>query len=167
MLATPTASFAPVRSPAQLPPHLTFRGTRVLTGLILGFAGFVLIAFGGLAVPLSAELDRGAMDPGLMSALLGIAPLVVVLGILHVIAGIGVARDRRWGQRLALWMIALGTLATVAGIVVAVAGRDPFAVANSAPSGSHDGLGILLWTLAWYGIAAAGLQRIIAGRARR
>jgi Na+/H+-dicarboxylate symporter len=167
MLATPTASFVPVRSPGALPAHLTFRGTRLLTGLILGFAGFVLIAFGGLAVPLSAELDGGAIDPGLMSTLLRIAPLVVVLGILHVIAGVGVARDRRWGQRLALWMVAFGTLATVAGIVVALAGRDPFAVANPAPGASRDGLGILLWTLAWYGIAAAGLQRIIAGRARR
>ncbi|HKG55729.1 MAG TPA: hypothetical protein VKA85_00595 [Candidatus Limnocylindrales bacterium] len=167
MLATPTAPLAQARFEAPLPAHLTFRGTRLLTALILGFAGFVLIAFGGLAVPLSAELGGAAVDPGLMSALLGIAPLVVVLGIVHVIAAIGVARDRRWGQRLALWMVALGTFATLAGIVFALAGRDPFAVANPARDASRDGLGILLWTLAWYGIAAGGVQRIIAGRARR
>jgi hypothetical protein len=167
MLASPTAQFAaPLPSRQQLPAHLTFRGTRLLTGLVLGFAGFVLIAFSGLAVPISAELGAGSVDPGLMSALLTIAPLVFVLGIVHVVAGIGVGRDRRWGYTLGLWTVSLGTFVTLLGIVVAIAGRDPFAMANPAGQ-STDGLGILLWTLFWYGVAAAGLQRILGGRAAR
>jgi hypothetical protein len=164
----PVQSRFPTGSPIHVPPanraHLTFRGTRLLTGLILGFAGLVLLAFGALAVP--NALDRAATDPGLVSALGVLAPFLVVLGIVHLVAGYGVVRDRSWGFTLGLWSVAFGTLAIVAGLVLAVSGRDAFAIANPAPSGPGQGLGILLWTLAWYAIAAGGLQRVIAGRVR-
>ena len=164
-LATATAAASAATVPAR-PPRTTFRGTRILTGLIVGFAGAVHISFGALAIPIAADLGRQAVDPGLMGTLLMLAPFIVILGVVHVISAVGVAQDRRWGLPLATWAVALGVFVTLAAIVFALAGRDAFALADPDPAPAHDGLGILLWTLLWYGVAGWGIQRVVAARSR-
>lgn len=144
-------------------PQTAFHGTRTLTGLVLAFAGIVAVAFGGIAVPLAAAFGLGAADPTLMSALSRVAPFILVVGGFHLVAAVGIWADRRWGYTIGTWMIALGVLGSTAGLVVAIAGRDPFAVLGGLGS-SGDGIGILAWTLAWYGVAAWGIQRVVVGR---
>jgi hypothetical protein len=141
-----------------------FRGTRILTGLILGFAGFLAVGFFGTAVPVAAGMGLGRVDPGLMDALSRLAPYGLFLGALHLIAAVGVWNDKAWGYRLGTWMVALGVLATTAGLVVALAGRDPFAVTDASASLSSEGVAILAWTLLWYGLAGWGIQRVVTGR---
>ncbi len=145
-------------------PQTSFRGTRTLTGLVLGFAGLVAVAFGGIAVPLASALGMGALDRPLMDALTRLAPYLVVLGSLHLIAAVGVWADRRYGYVLGTWMVASGVLFATGGLVMAIAGRDPFALASRSATASADGIGILLWTLAWYGVAGWGIQRIVTAR---
>jgi hypothetical protein len=144
-------------------PQTAFRGTRLLTGLVLGFAGTVALGFGGLAVPLAQAVVLGDVDRGLLAALSRIAPYLVVIGGIHLAAAVGIWSDRRWGYTLGTWMVAFGVLASMGGLVVAIAGRDPFAAIGGV-GGAADGIGILLWTLFWYGVAAWGIQRVVAAR---
>ncbi len=145
--------------------HLTFRGTRVFTALMLGWAGLVLFAFGAFAVPAANDLGRAETDGGLMSLLGSIAPLLWGLGVVHVVAAVGVARDRlTWGFGLAIWMLAIGTLVVAAGLVFALAGRDPFALADPASPSAANGTGLLIWMLGLYALAGWGVRRIVAAR---
>jgi hypothetical protein len=144
--------------------HLSFRGTRLFTGLMLGWAGLILFAFGMFAVPAANDLGRADVDPGLMAMLGSVAPFLWALGILHLIAAVGVTREwRTWGFRLSMWMLALGVFAVSAGLVFAVAGRDPFALTDPGAS-SPNGTALLVWTLGMYGIVGWGLRRILAAR---
>lgn len=144
-------------------PQTAFRGTRLLTGLVLAFAGAVALAFGGLAAPLAQVVVLGDVDRGLLAALSRLAPYLVIVGGVHLAAAVGIWADRPWGFSLGTWMVAFGVLATMSGLVVAIAGRDPFAAVGGVGS-AVDGLGILLWTLFWYGVAAWGIQRVVAAR---
>ena len=144
--------------------HLSFRGTRIFTALMLGWAGLVLAAFGGVAVPAANDLGRASLDAGLMGLLGTLAPALVVLGVLHVVAAFGVGRDRAWGFRLGVWMLAAGVLFVVGGLVFAVAGRDPFALADPASPAAANGIALLAWTLGLYSLAGWGLGRVIAAR---
>jgi hypothetical protein len=145
--------------------HRTFRGTRILTAAVFFWAGAILVAFGALVTPAAHDLGRGDMDAGLMALLATIAPWVTLLGTANVVAAWGIARDRGWWLRLALWVLAAGVFVVMAGAVFAVAGRDPFLLTDPAPaSPAGQGLAILGWTLALYGVAAWGVRRIALAR---
>lgn len=145
--------------------HLSFRGTRLFSAIMLGWAGLVLFAFGMFAVPAAHDLGRGAVDPGLMSLLGTAAPFLWALGILHVVAALGMTREWQvWGFRLAMWMVAVGVFAVAAGLVFAVAGRDPFALVDPASPSGPDGIALLAWTLGVYALVGWGLRRILTAR---
>ncbi len=143
--------------------HRTFRGTRILTAVTLFWSGAILVAFGAMVVPAAHDAGRAELDAGLMSLLGSVAPWITALGIVTLIAAVGAARDRRWWTGLATWVLAGGALAVVAAAVLAVAGRDPFAL-SVAGSPAGEGLGILAWTLALLGISAWGVRRVARAR---
>jgi hypothetical protein len=62
-----------------------------------------------------------------------------------------------------MWVLAGGALAVLAAGVLALAGRDPFALAATGSPAGH-GLGILVWTLALLGIAGWGVRRVTGAR---
>ena len=135
------ATFAATAIPNQARPRpqTLFRGSRVLTGLVLAFGGVLLAALGSL----------------------GLAPAQVlsIVGVFQVLAAVGVWMDRVWGFALAMWVLTAGVFVVVGGIVVAVLGLDPI-----ARHGAGGGLALLAWTLFWYGVAAWGLQRTVVAR---
>lgn len=135
------AAFAATAIPSQgaRRPQTLFRGTRILTGLILAFGGVLLAAVGGSGV-----------SP---------AQVLSIVGVVQVLAAIGIWLDRDWGYGLAIWGLAAGVFVVVAGIVVGVLGLDPLAGRQAG-----DGPALLIWTLFWYGIAAWGLQRTVVAR---
>jgi hypothetical protein len=148
--------------PAGPRPHLAYRGTRIFTAVLLGWVGLIVLPIGSLAVTTSSTSSGGATDPGLREFLNGAAPYLVVLGIVHLVAAVGIGRDRPWSYGLGMWMLAAGVLVTMLAIVTLAAGRDPFAVVD--PIGRRDGLGLALWALALYGLVGWGLRRIGEGR---
>ena len=143
--------------------HRKLRGTRILTAVALFWSGAILVAFGAMVVPAAHDAGRAQLDAGLMNLLGSVAPWLAALGIVNVIAAFGAARDRRWWTTLATWVLAAGTFAVLAAVVLAVAGRDPFAI-SVAGSPSGQGLGILVWTLGLLGIAAWGVRRVARAR---
>jgi hypothetical protein len=144
--------------------HLSFRGTRILTALMLGWVGVIEFAFGIFAVPAANDLGRASLDAGLMSLLGTLAPFVWALGIAHVVAAYGVGLDRAWGFRHATWLLSLGVLLIAGGLVFVVAGRDPFRLVDGAAAPAVNGLGLLGATLVLYAIAGWGVRRIVAAR---
>ena len=143
--------------------HRKLRGTRILTAIALFWSGAILVAFGSMVVPAAYDAGRGELDAGLMSLLGSFAPWITALGVANVIAAFGAARDRRWWTALATWVLAGGALVVLAAAVLALAGRDPFAISvGGSPSG--QGMGILAWTLALLGIAAWGVRRVARAR---
>ena len=135
------ATFAATAIPSQARPRpqTLFRGSRILTGVILAFSGVLLAALA----------SRGVAPAQLLS----------VVGVLQVIAAVGVWMDRGWGFALAIWVLAAGVFVVVGGIVVAVLGLDPL-----RGEGAGGSVALLAWTLFWYGVAAWGLQRTIVAR---
>jgi hypothetical protein len=154
-----TLTFAPTRPL----PHLAFRGTRILTAIFLGWTGLIVLSFGLLGLTTPRETAGGSVDGGLYAFLNTIAPWLVGLGVAHLVAALGIGRDRPWAYRLALWMLAVGLLLVLTALIAIVAGRDAFAIVD--PLGRRDGLGLFLVALALYGIVGWGIRRI--GDARR
>jgi hypothetical protein len=144
--------------------HRTFRGTRIFTGLVLGWAGLVLASFGAFAVPAANALGRSAEDAGLMGLLGMVAPWLVVLGVFHVIAAVGIGRDRAWGFRIGTWALAIGVFVVLAAIIFTVAGRDPFLLADPASSPAANGGGLHAWTMGLYALTGWGMRRTLAAR---
>jgi hypothetical protein len=136
-LATLAATAIP--NQARPRPQTLFRGSRILTGVILAFSGVLLAALA----------TRGNAPAQLLS----------VIGVLQVLAAVGVWMDRRWGFALAIWVLAAGVFVIVGGIVVAVLGLDLLGGQRAG-----GGLALLVWTLFWYGVAAWGLQRTVVAR---
>jgi hypothetical protein len=149
-------------APSRPLPHLAFRGTRILTAVLLGWAGLIVFSFGVLGLTTPREAAGGASDPGLYSFLNGAAPWLVGLGVAHLVGAIGIGRDRPWAFRLSLWMVATGIVIVLTGLIAVVAGRDPFAIVD--PLGRADGLGILIVAVALYGIVGWGIRRIAEAR---
>jgi hypothetical protein len=149
--------------PASRPlPHLAFRGTRILTAIFLGWTGLIVLSFGVLGLTTPPGAAGGTGDPGLYRFINAAAPWLVALGVAHIVAAIGIGRDRRWAFHLALWMLALGLLIVLTGLVAIVAGRDAFAVVD--PLGRRDGLGVLLVAVGLYGLVGWGIRRIAEAR---
>jgi hypothetical protein len=135
------ATFAATAIPHQARPRAQtlFRGSRILTGLILAFSGVLLAALA----------SRG----------LAPAQLLSIVGVLQILAAVGVWMDRGWGFALAIWVLAAGVFVVVGGIVLVLLGLDPL-----AGQGAGGGLALLVWTLFWYGVAAWALQRTVIAR---
>jgi hypothetical protein len=145
--------------------HLSFRGTRIFTALMLGWVGLIVIAFGAFAVPAAHAAGRGEADAGLMSLLGSIAPALWAFGIVHLVAGVGILRDRAsWGFGLATWLLVGGVLVITAAAVLTVAGRDAFALVAPTTSSAGTGIGLLAWTLGLYGLVGWGVRRIVVAR---
>lgn len=144
--------------------HRSFRGTRIFTGLMLGWAGLISFAFAAFAVPAANNLGRGEVDPGLMSLLGSVAPWLAAFGIAQVVISIGIARDRAWGFRLGMWALAIGGLVVLSGLVFALAGRDPFSLTDPASPPAANGVALFAWTLALYALVGWGMRRILAAR---
>jgi hypothetical protein len=143
-------------------PHLSFRGTRVLTAIFLGWAGLIVFSFGVLGLTTPRDAAAGASDPGLHAFLSSAAPWLVGLGVAHLVAAVGIGRDRAWAFRTAMWMLAVGVLIVLTALIAIVAGRDPFAIVD--PLGRRDGLGLFLVALALYGIVGWGIRRVAEAR---
>ena len=146
----------------QWPVDLVFRGSRIFAAIVLAFSGVLITAFGYLAATTPIEVGAGASDPNLYGLVTTFAWPLIVLGIVHIVAAVGVARDRDWGFRLALWAFAFGLLVVLASLVLGLAGRDPIAVLD--PLARQTGVGVLLWTLMWYGLLGWSLRRVIEAR---
>lgn len=145
---------------------MTVHPARVAASVLLLVGGFV-VAVTALGIWIADLLVQGGMavtpaDADLLSDLVAVLPFFAAFAIVNVIAAIGLLTSADWADALAT---SAGTIATAGGglgLLLVVAGRDPF-----APSAGHavspDGLGILL---VFTGLYAIVLFALAAGRPR-
>ena len=119
---------------------------RVAASLLL-FVGAFVAAVSALAIGVAKLLVDGglAVDPSdaaLLGDLVAVLPLVIGFALVNVIAGVGLVAGSTWADSVAVATAGVAVVAGSLGLVLVVAGRDPFApVGVSGPS--SEGLGIL------------------------
>jgi hypothetical protein len=139
---------------------------RIVASLLLLVGGFV-IAVTALAIVVTQQLVDGGLavkpsDAALLSDLVAVVPFFVAFAIVNLVAAIGLLISADWADSLAIAAGATAAAGGALGLLLVVAGRDPFApTAASGPS--PDGLGILaLFT----GLYVLVLVALAAGRPR-
>jgi uncharacterized membrane protein YagU involved in acid resistance len=123
------------------------RGTRGFAAVVTALAGFVSLAVGLVALPASS-LDRAAVNP--------LVILVVAFGILHLVAVVGLVRNRAWSARLVGYLASVGIGVAAYGLLVTITGLDPFGAMSSLPAdrARAEGVGLLVWMIGLWLVAA-------------
>jgi hypothetical protein len=143
---------------------MTVHPARVAASVLLLVGGFV-VAVSALAIRLAQALVQGGMavtpaDADLLSDLVAVLPFFVAFAVINVLAAIGLLTSADWADSLATSTGAVATVGGAIGLLLVVAGRDPFAPGHTP---SPDGLGILL---VFTGLYAIVLFALAAGRPR-
>ena len=145
---------------------MTTHPARVAASVLLLVGGFV-VAVSALAILIAQLLVQGGMavkpaDADLLSDLVAILPFFVAFAAVNVLAAVGLLTSAEWADALATSAGSIAVVGGALGLLLVVAGRDPF-----APSAGHavspDGLGILV---VFTGLYALVLVALAAGRPR-
>ena len=145
---------------------MTVHPARVAASVLFLVGGFV-VAVSALAIWMAQLLVQGGMavkpaDADLLSDLVAVLPFFVAFSAVNLLAAIGLLISADWADALATSTGAIALVGGALGLLLVVAGRDPF-----APSAGHavspDGLGILL---VFTGLYAIVLFALAAGRPR-
>jgi hypothetical protein len=139
---------------------------RIAASLLLLAGGF-LIAVSALAIWIAQLLVDGGMvvkpaDAALLSDLVAVLPFFVGFAVVNVLAAIGLLISASWAESLAVAAGATAVAGGALGLLLVVAGRDPFAP-TAAHAASADGLGILA---VFTGLYVLVLVALAAGRPR-
>ena len=145
---------------------MTIHPARVAASVLLLVGGFV-VAVSALAIWMAQVLVQGGMavkpaDADLLADLVAVLPFFVAFAAVNVLAAVGLLTSADWADALATSAGSIAVVGGVLGLLLVVAGRDPF-----APSAGHavsaDGLGILV---VFTGLYAIVLIALAAGRPR-
>ncbi len=139
------------RSPALQDPAASFQpGPMAVAGsLIVGMLGAFILTVALAFVAAWAVDARGLVtrpaDHELIGRLVTTVPLLIVVGVAHVIAAVGVVAGRPWARTMARIVAVVGV--ALAGVLFLglASGHDPFAAASAvgANVSRSDGLGIV------------------------
>ena len=150
--STSTVQSSRATVPSSLPRHAYRRGTRAFAAVVIGLAGFVVLAVGAVVLPNTA-LDRLALS--------WLIPLTVAIGIAHFVAAIGLVRRKDWGAALTGYVAAIGIGVAAYGLLVTLTGLDPFGATSSLPSDTAraQGFGLLIWMIGLWLVAVRSAMR--------
>jgi len=130
-----------------VPGHALRRGTRGFAAFVTGLAGLVVLAVGAVVLP-ESSLDRLALS--------WLVPLAIAFGLAHFVAAYGLVRRRAWSRPLVGYLASIGVGVAGYGLLITVTGLDLFGATSRAPSSqaSGQGLGLLLWMIGLWAVAA-------------
>jgi hypothetical protein len=134
-----------------------YRGSRLAASFLLFLTGSAVTAIGFGVAPTAVG---GAWV---------LAALVVVFGIAHFVALVGMARAREWGRTLAVTIAEIGGGISFAALIAIAMGANPFATSSLPPAQAQaNGTGLVAWTLAMYLLLGISAGRVrFAGWTRR
>jgi uncharacterized membrane protein (DUF2068 family) len=129
-------------------------------GLVFGGLGAILLAIGGVGLPvaLMTVSQRNLVDPSNQAAFdtaLRLAPAFALVGLVHLIAAVGLVTGRAWGRFVAM-LLSAGLIAVgIAGMLAIASHADPFAAVStrSAAAAAANGLAMLAFVVVGYAIA--------------
>lgn len=150
-----TATVPPTGS---VPRHALRRGTRGFAAVVQFLAGMTVLSIAFLVLPGSA------IDGRLLTVLV---PLGIVFGLAHLVGVYGVLRRRRWAVSLSLYLLALGAGAVGVGLVMLRAGIDPVTGSQVVGGAGAQTLGLFVWLVGSWVVAARFTVRGMAAAERR
>jgi hypothetical protein len=133
--------------------------SRVLAGLALGAAGFI-ICVTALAIVLARLLVDAGMpiapgDVATLDDVVALLPFVGAFAIANIVAAVGLVIGNPAGRTIGLGTAIVAVAVGTVGLVILVVGGDPVGSSRSAQA-MADGLGIVgTFTLVYLGIIAA------------
>jgi hypothetical protein len=126
---------------------------RLIAGGIVATLGILVfsIAIGNFVVGSSHAVVPAQGDVALR--FVAATPVLVVIGLLHLVAAIALVRGRDGLRIVAVLATGLTSLATAASAAMIAAGVDPFSWSGAQPP-SSGGIGLLIIAALLYGTAA-------------
>ena len=126
---------------------MTSHPFRVIAGVLLTTGG-LLVAVSALAILLARILVTGGMvvrpgDAALLEDLTALLPFIVGFALVNVVAALGLLGGRAWADNAALASAAVAVAIGTVGLLLIVAGRDPFRPPASPAGPSPDGIEML------------------------
>jgi hypothetical protein len=146
-----------------------YRGTRLLSFVLLGFAGLGILAVGTLTSQLVAPLDPTRLtdaDRVVLPVLVRVAPFAMLFGAAQVLSAVAVLLDRPRAIATGMAAAVVGAAASAAALgLVLVAGVPGVAadIASTGPSG--DLAAVFAWAAGLDILAFLAIRRIARGRA--
>lgn len=120
-----------------------YRGSRLA-------ASFLLVLTGGPAIALAAFVLPGLVG----GAGWVLVPLAAVAAAAHLVALVGIARNRGWGRGLALGLAEIGGGLAIVGLVVAATGAPVLGAVRP------ETIGFLAWTVGLYALLGIAAGRV-------
>ena len=133
--------------------------TRIFASVLLLGGGFV-VGVTALAIGLARLLvDAGATvrpaDAALLGDLVPVLPFIVAFALLSLVAAVGLAVEGAWADALAVGVSIVAIVTGVTGLLLIVAGSDPFASSVSGHA-TANGIGIVgAFTVAYVAVLVA------------
>ena len=133
--------------------------TRIFASVLLLGGGFV-VGVTALAIGLARLLvDAGATvrpaDAALLGDLVPVLPFIVAFALLSLVAAAGLAVEGAWADALAVGVSIVAIVTGVTGLLLIVAGSDPFASSVSGHA-TANGIGIVgAFTVAYVAVLVA------------
>ena len=126
---------------------MTIHPSRVIAGVLLTTGG-LLVAVSALTIVLARILVAGGMvvrpgDAALLEDLTALLPFIVGFALVNVVAALGLLGGRAWADNAALASAAVAVAIGTVGLLLVVAGRDPFGPPASTAGPSPDGIEML------------------------
>ena len=123
------------------------RGTRGFATLVTALNGFIVLGVGTVVLPATRlpELGFG-----------WVVPLVVVAGILHFAAVVGLIRGRTWSRSIVGYLAAAGIGVAAYSQLALFTGLDLFAATSALPAdqAGREGFGLSAWMIGSWLVAA-------------
>ena len=125
---------------------MSIHPARIFASVLLLGGGFV-VGVTALAIGLARVLvDAGASvrpaDAALLGDLVPVLPFIVAFAVVSLVAAAGLLVDRAWADTLAVGVSIVALVTGVTGLLLIVAGSDPFASTVSGHA-TADGIGIV------------------------
>jgi hypothetical protein len=135
------------------------RGTRGFAAVVTALNGFVVLAVGAVVLP-STRLSELGFGWAI--------PLVVVAGLLHLVAVVGLVRGRTWSRSLVGYLSAAGIGVAAYSLLALITGLDLFAATSALPAeqAGREGLGVAAWMIGAWLVAARFAIEAFASSAR-
>ena len=144
----------------------TVSAAQAASALVLVGIGVVIASIGWAAVALRSVRDIPNGQAAAAAALEAAAPVLLLVGTLHLVAGLAVVAPFPRARLAGAILAAAGAIASLGGIVLLAGGVDPFASFRpTTADATADGVGILAVAFVVYAaVALSVLRSVRSGR---
>lgn len=139
-------------------PHQFAAAVMALGGASLAVTAFALVV---ARVVIEANLPGVVAKPqdvALLGDLIAIAPFIVTVAAINLVAAVGLVTGRSWAPRVARWVTGVAVTAGLLGLILLIAANGPVPSTQVARASDPEGFAILSAFVCLYAWAAVALR---------